>query len=996
MKNHRLGHLTHLTHLSHLTDLRRLGRWTATTAVTALLGAGLSTAVTAGTAQAATASRPFPAHVTYQQGVMPSASPSTRDAAVEKAYDSWKSSYLVHGCADNEYYVSTKGDDDAPHNGTVSEAQGYGMNIVPLMAGYDPDAQTEFDGMWQLVKDHEDQYGLMEWQLDGTTCDYTDSGTPDGATDGDLDIGYGLLLADRQWGGYRSDALAWLGRVYHHDVTPDGHLKCEDDGPDTDTRPSDDMLDHLRAFAAFDTAHDWNKVIARMEALTTEFTDSYSPGPKLMSDFVVAADTTSPKPAPADYQESQPDDIVGYNSVRVPWHMGTDALLYGSDTAAVSTSVAKAESACYKSASGGDPLKVQPHIRLNCTFADVSGDTRAEEAGDSAGPAAMVSGDQAWTDAIWNELGSNPFGDAYYGETIKMLVYLVMAGDYWNPTASGTTGPTQLLGDPGFENGADATPWTQSSTLGYAPVNNDTADEPAHSGSWDAWLNGDGSADTDTVAQTVTIPAGSTAALSYWLHIDTTENTGSAKPDTLKAQILDGSGSTLKTLASYSNLDHNTGYTQHTFDLTAYAGQTVTLKFTGTETDADAGTTDFVLDDTALDVSGATATTAFTQADIDDAVAAPPIAFAAPTSSSPRPGTKPSNVRASAALNYLALVDKETPAAESSTGTSVDSALLRQVRSLIAGGHKPDADGGLEGWSHGLVAQALLLLKNGPAWSELSSSEQNKVSLVEEAMGFGGNYTYNDANDFSSGICGFGNFHKTANPNFRDGYVDAELAAIQFFGGASHWNSLLAGFDAKTFAGTLDNAGLTNAGGCFTAVGSAADSAIRPAFVWEGHAASDPTGIWNQLAADTFDKTVTSKVAGTSNGADVTAAIADGTTSPEQGRTGMAHEFVSKDSGGLRSSALYAFEGWMNVTASRAAMSALGSFSCASAPDAGRYLVGTKDLIYKLRHGYISYAKSQDGILVDDHGDPSSGGPAAKGYAYDLDAYDAVLTRQPC
>jgi hypothetical protein len=47
----------------------------------------------------------------------------------------------------------------------------------------------------------------------------------------------------------------------------------------------------------------------------------------------------------------------------------------------------------------------------------------------------MASGDQAWTDAIWNQLATNPFGDGYYGETIKMLVYIVMAGDYWNPGA---------------------------------------------------------------------------------------------------------------------------------------------------------------------------------------------------------------------------------------------------------------------------------------------------------------------------------------------------------------------------------------------------------------------------------------------------------------------------------------------------------------------------------------------------------------------------------
>ena len=141
---------------------------------------------------------------------MPSASQATRDAAVQKQYDSWKANYLVHGCASNEYYVSTKGDGDATNNGPVSEGQGYGMNIVPLMAGYDANAQTEFNGLWQLVKDHEDQYGMMQWQLDGKTCKYYSGGTPDGATDGDLDIGYGLILADKQWGGYTSDAMTWL------------------------------------------------------------------------------------------------------------------------------------------------------------------------------------------------------------------------------------------------------------------------------------------------------------------------------------------------------------------------------------------------------------------------------------------------------------------------------------------------------------------------------------------------------------------------------------------------------------------------------------------------------------------------------------------------------------------------------------------------------------------------------------------------------------------
>jgi endo-1,4-beta-D-glucanase Y len=398
----------------------------------ATAGAGV---VIATSASAATESRPFPFHVTYQVGVMPSASAAARDAAVKKQYDSWKANYLVHGCASNEYYVSTKGDGDAPNNGPVSEGQGYGMNIVPLMAGYDTNAKAEFDGLWQLVKDHRDPQGMMQWQLDGKTCKYADSGTPDGATDGDLDIGYGLILADKQWGGYTADAKDWLAKFYAANVTSDGHLKCEDDGPTTDSRPSDWMLDHLRAFAAYDTAHDWNKVITKTQNLIQELVAGYSPTANLLSDFVVNANTTSPKPAPANYQENQPDNIVGYNSIRVPWHMGTDALLYGNS---VSLSVATHESNSYKSHSGGDPKKVYPHTNLDGTPHSTS-DT-AEEAGDSVGPSAMAAGDQAWTDTIWNYLATNPFGDGYFGETIKMLVYVVMAGDYWAPGAS--TGPS--------------------------------------------------------------------------------------------------------------------------------------------------------------------------------------------------------------------------------------------------------------------------------------------------------------------------------------------------------------------------------------------------------------------------------------------------------------------------------------------------------------------------------------------------------------------------
>jgi hypothetical protein len=155
---------------------------------------------------------------------------------------------------------------------------------------------------------------------------------------------------------------------------------------------------------------------------------------------------------------------------------------------------------------------------------------------------------------------------------------------------------TQLLGNPGFETGSIA-PWAGSSG-----VINNSSSEPPHSGTWDAWLDGYGTTHTDTLSQAVTLPTGCTTYhASFWLHVDTAETSTTTAYDTLKVQLLNASGSVLTTLATYSNLSAISGYAQHGFDLSAYAGQTVTLKFTGTEDNIDQ--TSFVLDDTAINVS---------------------------------------------------------------------------------------------------------------------------------------------------------------------------------------------------------------------------------------------------------------------------------------------------------------------------------------------------------------------------------------------------------
>ncbi|MGH6656040.1 MAG: PKD domain-containing protein [Actinocrinis sp.] len=154
----------------------------------------------------------------------------------------------------------------------------------------------------------------------------------------------------------------------------------------------------------------------------------------------------------------------------------------------------------------------------------------------------------------------------------------------------------QLIGNPGFETGT-AAPWSASTS-----VVADNAAEPPHSGTWDAWLDGYGTTHTDTLSQSVTLPTGcATYNYNFWLHVDTAETSTSKAYDTLKVQVLNSSGTVLSTLATYSNLNHNTGYAQKSFNLAAYAGQSVTLKFTGAEDYTKQ--TSFVIDDAALNVS---------------------------------------------------------------------------------------------------------------------------------------------------------------------------------------------------------------------------------------------------------------------------------------------------------------------------------------------------------------------------------------------------------
>lgn len=130
----------------------------------------------------------------------------------------------------------------------------------------------------------------------------------DSATDGDLAIAYGLLLADRQWGStgtynYQQLATSRINAIKASEMNPTTNLpllgdwSSPGDSHYNSTRPSDFMIDHFRAFKAATGDTFWDSVVTATQNLIAQQQAAYAPNTGLVADFVVNTNTT-PKPAP--------------------------------------------------------------------------------------------------------------------------------------------------------------------------------------------------------------------------------------------------------------------------------------------------------------------------------------------------------------------------------------------------------------------------------------------------------------------------------------------------------------------------------------------------------------------------------------------------------------------------------------------------------------------------------------------------------------------------
>lgn len=434
--------------LSRRTFLK-LGSATLLTAAIPMQGAPLPVVA------AAPPNYPFPHHTTYTPGAIRPNHKTRRqlDQAVKNFYRLWRQRYVRAGCKPGHYVVLPLGEGGGKANNSisVSEGHGYGMILMALFAGYDAQARTTFDGMYRFFLDHPSRINrnLMAWNQAGrTTC--RDANGAFSATDGDMDIAYALLLADKQWGSggainYRAAAVRMIeAGVLRGDINPVNYhptfgdwVKPNDPTYYYATRTSDFMVNHLRAYEAATGNADWSAVLETCYALVDHIQSNYSPVTGLLPDFIQDINN-APYPPIGPLLEAETDGAFSYNACRTPWRLATDYLINGEPRA---YNAVNKMTEWIKSATGGDPSQIYGGYELDGTPIQVE-DSYSMAFTAPFGVGAMVdAAHQEWLNDIWDLVVAEALNDEdYYGNTLKLLAMVVMSGNWWSPATVASQG----------------------------------------------------------------------------------------------------------------------------------------------------------------------------------------------------------------------------------------------------------------------------------------------------------------------------------------------------------------------------------------------------------------------------------------------------------------------------------------------------------------------------------------------------------------------------
>lgn len=380
--------------------------------------------------------KPFPQQVNYAGVIKPNhVTQESLNASVRSYYDNWKKKYLKNDLSSlpGGYYVKGEitGDADGFKPLGTSEGQGYGMIITVLMAGYDSNAQKIYDGLFKTARTFKSSQNpnLMGWVVADSK---KAQGHFDSATDGDLDIAYSLLLAHKQWGSngtvnYLKEAQDMITKgIKASNVTNNNRLNLGDwDSKNSlDTRPSDWMMSHLRAFYEFTGDKTWLTVINNLYDVYTQFSNKYSQNTGIISDFVVK---NPPQPAPKDFlDESEYTNAYYYNASRVPLRIVMDYAMYGEKRSKV---ISDKVSSWIQNKTNGNPSKIVDGYQLNGS--NIGSYPTAVFVSPFIAASTTKSDNQKWVNSGWDWMKNKK--ESYFSDSYNLLTMLFITGNWWKP-----------------------------------------------------------------------------------------------------------------------------------------------------------------------------------------------------------------------------------------------------------------------------------------------------------------------------------------------------------------------------------------------------------------------------------------------------------------------------------------------------------------------------------------------------------------------------------
>jgi len=284
---------------------------------------------------------------------------------------------------------------------------------------------------WQQIKDSNGNIVNVE--------DETSS-----ATDGDMEISYGLILAHKIWGendkiNYKAESIKIIKALMDSCINKrdytltlgDWVLALKDNNFKYVTRSSDFILYHIKEFIKLDTQHstEWTLVAEKINTIISEQMKMQSKKNGLMPDFFIRANNKYIA-SKIKILETIHDGDYYFNSCRIPWRYSMDIILNNQPL----TKQLKTLNRWIKKETSSNPYKIKSgYYVANATPGKPFGSPNdLSFIAPFLVSSLIENGNDDWTISLWKTLTNKPITQCtFYENTLNLMAMIVASGNWY-------------------------------------------------------------------------------------------------------------------------------------------------------------------------------------------------------------------------------------------------------------------------------------------------------------------------------------------------------------------------------------------------------------------------------------------------------------------------------------------------------------------------------------------------------------------------------------